>query len=728
MENQYSNVSKISTGIKLSKLLDDLKDDLAKPFLKSEALKDLIDKLDRIRRGDEEPPVKPLALYIDIMETLRKQAALKSTFPALVSNAEEIYATLFLYGENTPEFDKTVEIFKMLTCDNGLIMKGFYDAFLFASFRDKSDYLTLVQLISMQNNAIKIFECIKTHALDARAFFIDDTAYMSYLLTLVNRMTSLSPDMYENFLKDELWKIARSNGIYDIDPVRLAQVEKNVHSAEITIENGKNILTALEHRGREIEQLADEADKKAKESARSAELYLDTKVKNATAGLDSILTEYTARQKESIHLEKEAFLKELFAEAQSELDKYTALANSLTGTTAAKINSLSHDADDVIRRLNAAAHTNEEINARTEQMREDRELLDKIARLSILNEGMIDHLCTEAASGSEKAPADVAKDSAPVKSSRVIKEANPLLDRRVPFRERFALAMKEKERRIKEGELFHEMFDDVLTAVMEEVNPYLIGPSGCGKTYMVKQIGDILNTDMTDIGYINEEYDILGYVTAMGEYSESNFYRLYKYGGIAFCDELDNGNSKATVKLNSFLSNQLRAGYCFPGGEYVEKHPDFRIVAAGNTDGSGADLNYNTRERIEESVQQRMIPIYISYDNRVEQAILKDYPDWFEFSCAFRAATDRWGDVSNIPAQGIFTTRDAYRIKQYLDNGSFTPEKIMNYEFVQTKDMEYLAFLKDEISKRLKKDSAAYGIWNLFASETDRIRKCGKRS
>ncbi|MBR3526067.1 MAG: AAA family ATPase, partial [Lachnospiraceae bacterium] len=334
--------------------------------------------------------------------------------------------------------------------------------------------------------------------------------------------------------------------------------------------------------------------------------------------------------------------------------------------------------------------------------------------------------------------ADALEESAPekaavssygsgVKMLRPIPAVNPLLDWNVPFQDRFALVMKEKERRMERGELFHAMFDDVITAVMENVNPYLIGPSGCGKTFMVKQVGELLGLDCTDIGYINEEYDILGYVTAGGTYNESNFYRLYKYGGIVFCDELDNGNSKATVKLNSFLTNQKNSYYHFPGGERVERHPNFRVIAAGNTDGSGADTNYSTREKIEESVLQRMIPIYMDYDNRVEEQILKDYPDWFEFGCAFRKATDEWEKACGIPAQGIFTTRDAYRIRQYLENSSFSNEKIMNYEFVQTKEAEYLGFLQEKLSGFISESSGAYALYRLFVKLAEAIREKGKR-
>ncbi len=606
----------------------------------------------------------------------------------------------------------------------------------------KMQYLTLVKLISERNSAVSIFSAIKIHALEARQFLVDDSAYLAYLLKLVRIMSESSPDSYEAVLNNEISKLQRCSGLYDIDPVRLAQVEKNVHSAATTVEKGKSTLESLERKAHEMERIAQEVEDRVNNTVRNTESLLDNKVKSAGEKLDNSLKEYEASQKRAAFLEKELFMKELFSEAESEMTKYRSLAKTLTSTTAAELASLGRNADDMILRLKNASVVNSELLDASKRVREDEELLNRIEKLSLLNDVMIQKLKTETEKPSDNdshpseeisANDDTAARDIPLfrtntkKDLRPIPAVNPLLDRNVPFKKRFELAMKEKSLRIERGELFHEMFDDVLTAVMEEVNPYLIGPSGCGKTYMVRQIGEILNVELFDIGYINEEYDILGYVTAMGDYSESNFYRLYKYGGIAFCDELDNGNSKATVKLNSFLSNNRKAGYCFPGGEYVEKHPNFRVIAAGNTDGSGADVNYSTRERIEESVQQRMIPIYIDYDNRVEKEILKDYTDWFEFACAFRASTDQWEASSGIPAQGIFTTRDAYRIKMYLDNGSFTPQKIMDYEFVQTKEPEYLGFLKDTVGKRLKKESGAYGIYQLFASEADRIRKNGKK-
>ena len=302
---------------------------------------------------------------------------------------------------------------------------------------------------------------------------------------------------------------------------------------------------------------------------------------------------------------------------------------------------------------------------------------------------------------------------------------NMFLDTSIPFEKRYALVMAEKQKRIEQGEHFHAMFDDVLTILMEDANPYMIGPSGCGKTFMVKQIASLLHMEFTDIGYINEEYDILGFQTATGAYSATNFYRCYKFGKIAFCDELDNGNSRATVKLNSFLSNGRDARYSFPNGESVKRHKNFRIIAAGNTAGNGADANYNTREKIEESVQQRFTPIYVGYDNAVEEKILGNYKDWYEFAVLFRKATDAWGNLNDCSAPGILTTRDTARIRRYLDNKSLDMGKILDYEFIQTKDMEYLAFLTKHMGEKINSFPRAKYNYDTFNQKVKQLREKG---
>jgi hypothetical protein len=122
------------------------------------------------------------------------------------------------------------------------------------------------------------------------------------------------------------------------------------------------------------------------------------------------------------------------------------------------------------------------------------------------------------------------------------------------------------------------------------------------------------------------------------------------------------------------------------------------------------------------------LPIYVNYDNEVEKAILIDYPDWFKYIVLFRAATTAWGESSGMgEASGILTTRDAAHIKQYLDNDSFDTSKIIKYEFIQTKDLDYLLFLENYMKDRIASFPEAMEIFLNFADQVERIREKGGR-
>ena len=700
---------------------------------RSEKFDLFLGRLERVKAGNYQPVIKPLELYLDVVECIKGSSKKTDTYEPLLQKAEGLYDELFGLGEDTPGLEEKIAVYRELVLGNSILFQGFYDPSLFASFSDKSNYIVLAKLIMGKKYAHDVFSRIKAYGLEVREYLIDDKGYMVHLVRVAERLSAGSMISADAIIEEELLRVRRGSGLYDIDPVRLASVEKNVSKAAAIIDCGKDLLDLIEKKSRQLEQVADEVEGRAEEARKLTEAFLNTKTQNAKADMAEVMKEYEESQKRAIFMDKEIFLKQVFSDAESEINKYKSVAKTITASAAAEMQGLKREADRIIESVENAASNDGALTELLAKSRRDEDMIKLLEKLSTLKDVDIASLAKERTARTVQTAEveETKKIQTPNvqvvhkerKEAAAVPVVSPLLDRNIPFKQRYALVMKEKERRMNNGELFHQMFDDVLVAVMENVNPYLIGPSGCGKTYMVKQVGELLGLDCTDIGYINEEYDILGYVTATGDYNESNFYRLYKYGGIAFCDELDNGNSKATVKLNSFLSNQTDSYYHFPGGEKVMRHANFRVIAAGNTDGNGADINYSTREKIEESVQQRMIPIYMGYDNRVEKAILSAYPDWFEFGCAFRAATDEWEQSSGIPAQGIFTTRDAFRIKQYLENGSFTKEKIMNYEFVQTKEAEYLGFLKSAIAKRMNNKSGAYDLYVLFADLVGKIRK-----
>ena len=281
-------------------------------------------------------------------------------------------------------------------------------------------------------------------------------------------------------------------------------------------------------------------------------------------------------------------------------------------------------------------------------------------------------------------------------------EPNFFLNQSIPFQKRYESFCKLKEEKAKtNGQLYHPKFDDVVKFIMQGETPYMYGPSGCGKTYMIEtQLAELLGINVVTNGYILYEQDVIGYTNAgTGAYVPGNFYRCYKYGDVIFLDELDNGVANATVVLNRFLGKQNKQ-YTFPDGQVVRKNPNFRIVAAGNTSGNGRTAAYNTRQKLDESVQQRMKPIHVNYDNRIEEQILIDYPEWFDFAVNFRKAiesipSDNGDEVNTM---GTFTTRDAESVKESKDGNIFTDEQLMEYEIIQTKDIDTLT----QIEKRMK--------------------------
>ena len=285
-------------------------------------------------------------------------------------------------------------------------------------------------------------------------------------------------------------------------------------------------------------------------------------------------------------------------------------------------------------------------------------------------------------------------------------KVNYFFDNRIPFEERFDKFLQIKDKLESQGEIFHEKFDDVAKFVMKGRAPYLYGPSGCGKTYMVNnQLASILNANVVTNGYVIYEQDILGYTnSATGQYVPGNFYRCYKYGDIIFLDELDNGVANATVVLNGFTGGN-NTSYTFPDGLNTKRHPNFRMIAAGNTNGSGRTVAHNTRQKMDESVMQRLKAVECGYDNRIEDRILVDYQDWLSFVKQFRKAVENISTISGEPNTiGIFTTRDAEELKEDLEDNSFDMEKLLQYYFIQTKDVDTLNSIYTYLNNRKRSE------------------------
>lgn len=699
----------------------------------------LVEMIQGYVKNPEEQKIRPLRLFLDTVEMTLKNSHIAKMDNALdcLRYGEMIYTYVFVYEEATPNFDGLRNMFLNMFDENGVVEKRVFNSTLYELFFEKVNYCRWSIVIPLKNTFLKRSDRIVEFALRSRAFFPDEESFTVNLMYVTGKFMRNEAD--ERIFEENMSELRRMAGIYEISEEKILSAEQKLLELQRAAGTMKDSLALVEERAEVLNDLSARAVKSADDYCKDSFVRMQTRIRNLSDEMDKEHRAFMDTQRQSILADKAELVQSVFNDSQAELTELKKTVSKMIMSAKAELLRANKESDSVMTKVQAFLENDERVQKMLANAQDSKRLNDRIDKLMVLNDSTIDYVADQVAKVQQQqsAPAAPAAPVAPVApaapaapaasgpavvtmqniTSNVEGNAAPavpanvyvesdemepvsfILDETVPYQERWKEAMERKNVLVGKGEHFHTMFDDVLCAVIENANPYLIGPSGCGKTFMVHQIQEILGLESIDIGYINEEYDILGFQTANGGYSRPNFYRCYKYGKIAFCDELDNGNSRATVKLNSFLSNSKNASYSFPNGENVKRHPNFRIVAAGNTTGNGADANYNTREKIEESVQQRFTPIYVNYDNAVEKAILSAYPAWYEFVVAFRSATDAWARYSHAGAPGIITTRDTARIRKYLDNRSFSPSKILEYEFVQTKEPEYLAFLANEMKK-----------------------------
>ena len=173
----------------------------------------------------------------------------------------------------------------------------------------------------------------------------------------------------------------------------------------------------------------------------------------------------------------------------------------------------------------------------------------------------------------------------------------------------------------------HSQFETVLSLVGARIPVFLTGPAGSGKNVLCQQIADGLGLEFFFSNAITQEYKLTGFTDAMGKYQETQFYQAFTNGGLFMLDEIDASTPEVLVILNAAIAN----GYFdFPCGK-KSAHDDFRLIAAGNTYGTGADLEYTGRNQLDAASLDRFAVIEIDYEKDIELAIAQNDKELVEF-------------------------------------------------------------------------------------------------
>ena len=171
--------------------------------------------------------------------------------------------------------------------------------------------------------------------------------------------------------------------------------------------------------------------------------------------------------------------------------------------------------------------------------------------------------------------------------------------------------------------LQHRQFNKLVTKLAAGVNVYLAGPAGTGKTTGARVAAQALSkmwgreVKFYFNGAIDSEHKLLGFTDAQGRIVSRPFREAFTNGGVYLFDEVDASLAGALLAFNAALAN----GHCdFPDG-CMEKHPDFRCIAAANTWGFGATHVYVGRAKLDEAFRDRFVMLNWDTDEALERSI-----------------------------------------------------------------------------------------------------------
>lgn len=200
-----------------------------------------------------------------------------------------------------------------------------------------------------------------------------------------------------------------------------------------------------------------------------------------------------------------------------------------------------------------------------------------------------------------------------------------------------------------DGEILHEKFETVLNFVMADEPVMLVGPAGTGKNVICKQIAKAMNLPFYFTNAVTQEYKLTGFVDANGNFHETEFYKAFKDGGIFMLDEIDASIPEVLIILNAAIANRY---FDFPNGK-IEAHPDFRVIAAGNTFGTGASYTYVGRNQLDGASLDRFALVHVEYSERIENSLTDDQ-ELLDFIREFRRICEK-NDINHIVSYRTIT-------------------------------------------------------------------------
>lgn len=232
--------------------------------------------------------------------------------------------------------------------------------------------------------------------------------------------------------------------------------------------------------------------------------------------------------------------------------------------------------------------------------------------------------------------------------------------------------------------LCHETTAKIISLLTNNIPVFLTGPAGSGKTTVAEKVAEALGLSFhpVSVGPETMKSDLLGFIDGNGHYHTTPVREAFEKGGLLLLDEMDAGNGASMTILNSLIAN----GYCSFPDRFVKRHPNFRIIAAANTFGRGADRLYVGRNQLDAATLDRFFVQAFDYDENLERRL---------------AGNDQWVDR----VQRIRKAASELKLRVVVSpRASIMGARLLAYGIPQKQVEEGLIFKYDESFRRKIKD------------------------
>ena len=228
-------------------------------------------------------------------------------------------------------------------------------------------------------------------------------------------------------------------------------------------------------------------------------------------------------------------------------------------------------------------------------------------------------------------------------------------------------------------------YDDLTDAEKEAYSlmqkgkiPYLWGPAGTGKTTAAERIAKASGQKFYFTSSVFDKYDLTGFVDAQGELIDTPLIKAIINGGDYLFDEWDVSDNQSVKFFNMLLSQRM---FVIPKYGVIKCHPKFRVIAAGNTKGTGPTANYPTAVIQDASCRNRFVSIYYGYNEEIETKLAKGDKALISFVHDLRAAVKESGLDTVISYRNIINCKDMQEMDFYKGKDALVVKRCFAGDF-----------------------------------------------